>query len=150
MNLEDLKVQDLMTERVFSVHPNDTLDKVYEMMNEENVRHVPVINMEQELEGIVSQRDLTHAILHGDTELPYAELQELLKSTKVHEIMTTDAESIDPLEKATEAGMIMLENKFGCLPVVSGTRLVGILTESDFIRYFVRHQKQKTQKTKKQ
>jgi CBS domain-containing membrane protein len=55
----------------------------------------------------------------------------------VAEIMTVVPETADPEMLVEEAGQLLLEYKFGCLPVVEGTKLVGILTEADFVRHVV-------------
>ena len=55
--------------------------------------------------------------------------------------MTADIEAVEPNLDAATAGRMMLENKYGCLPVVDGGRMTGILTEADFVRYLSeRHQ----------
>ncbi len=53
--------------------------------------------------------------------------------------MTTDVETVESEQDIAVAAQIMLENKYGCLPVVQGTRLGGIVTESDFVRYLADH-----------
>jgi CBS domain-containing protein len=53
----------------------------------------------------------------------------------VEEVMVHEVETVEPTAPLSEAAALMLENKFGCLPVVEGDRLVGILTESDFVRH---------------
>ena len=56
------------------------------------------------------------------------------------DIMTTDVETIDPEADVREAAQILYDNKIGCLPVVEGSRLVGILTEADFVRLMAQGQ----------
>jgi CBS domain-containing membrane protein len=125
-----------MTESVLSVRPGDTVDKIYDAMSERSIRHVAVIDEEGELVGLVSHRDLLRHALIERPDLPLFVQRAILRRTKVEEIMTSEVETAEPDLPLAEAAQVLLENKFGCLPVVEGWRLVGILTESDFVRYF--------------
>lgn len=131
-----LRVRDLMTESVLSVHPGDTVDKIYDAMSERSIRHIAVIDEEGELVGLVSHRDLLRHALIERPDLPLFVQRAILRRTKVEEVMTSELETAEPDLPLAEAAQVLLENKFGCLPVVEGWRLVGILTESDFVRYF--------------
>lgn len=135
-----LKVRDLMTEDVISVRPYDSLTKVYDLMDLKHFRHMPVVDEEGALVGIITQRDLVRGALGDTASLPVTLQRELLDRVRVQEIMNQEPESIDPDRDVREAGELMMEYKLGCLPVVDGDRLVGILTESDFVRYVVDNQ----------
>lgn len=132
-----IKVGDLMTRRVFSALVWEDVEKVYRIMRDKNVRHVPVIDDEGAVVGIISQRDLLHDILHEDEELPYGTLVDVMRTIKAGEVMTAGVECADPTQDAVDAATTLLENKLGCLPVTDGDVLVGILTESDFVKRFV-------------
>ena len=136
--MRSLRVRDLMTERVLSVSPGDTVDTIYDAMSERSIRHVAVIDEEGDLVGVVSHRDLLRYALIERSDLPLFVQRALLKRTKAEEIMTTEVETAEPDLPLEEAAQIMFDNKFGCLPVVEGWHVVGILTESDFVRYFSR------------
>lgn len=133
--MPELQVADLMTEKVVFARENDRLDTVYDVMAENHIRHIPVVNKDQEVIGLVSQRDLVGAALFTDQSLPLSQVRDLLREIKVSEVMIRGAETIEPEESLREAGLKMLENKFGCLPVVEGQTLIGILTEADFVLY---------------
>jgi CBS domain-containing membrane protein len=125
-----------MTENVLSVRPGDTVDKIYDAMSERSIRHVAVIDDQGELVGLVSHRDLLRHALIERPDLPLFVQRAILRRTKVEEIMTSEVETAEPDLPLAEAAQVMFENKFGCLPVVEGWRVVGILTESDFVRFF--------------
>lgn len=131
-----LRVRDLMTEKVFSVHPGDSVDKIYDAMTERSIRHIAVIDDEGDLVGVVSHRDLLRHALIERSDLPLFVQRAILRRTKVEEVMTSEVETAEPDQPVREAAQVMLENKFGCLPVVEGWRVVGILTEADFVKYF--------------
>ncbi len=133
--MSSLTVGDLMTEKVVFARDWDTLDTAFDSMEEYSIRHLPVVDAERAVIGIISQRDLVGAALYSKEFLPFAQLKEYLKNTTVGEVMSRGVETTDPEESLREAGLKLLENKFGCLPVVEGQTLIGIITESDFVRY---------------
>jgi CBS domain-containing membrane protein len=134
--MKNLKVRDLMTEVVLSVHPEDTVDKVYDLMNERGIRHLTVVDADGDLVGLVSHRDLLRHAPIERAEVPVFLLREVLRRTLVEEVMTSEVETADPDLPLAAAAQVMFDNKFGCLPVLEDAKLVGILTESDFVRFF--------------
>jgi CBS domain-containing membrane protein len=132
-----LKVRDLMTDKVYSIKEEEDLARLNDLMNDIRIRHVPVVDEGGELVGIVSHRDLLRSALDTEGVLPISEQRDLLRSTAVREIMVTEVETTEPNQEIQEAGRTMLDNKLGCLPVLEGRQLVGILTEADFVKYVV-------------
>ena len=130
-------VRDLMTERIYTLGPHDDLEELYELMDDHRIRHVPVVDRDGDLVGLVSQRDLARGALGPQDALPLSVQQELLRRRKVREIMSTEIETVDPDVALDAAAQMMLESKIGCLPVVEGEHLVGILTEADFVRCYL-------------
>jgi CBS domain-containing membrane protein len=134
--MSTMRVRDLMTEDVIAVRPNDNLATLRDLMAERDVRHMPVVEADGELVGIVSQRDLLRNSLVEQADVPDFVEDVVLERLLVRELMSGAVESTGPDVDVREAARIMFENKYGCLPVVEGKRLVGILTESDFVRLF--------------
>lgn len=132
-----IDVRDLMTEGVATVREGDDLSVIYDLMDSRRIRHVPVLDADGGLVGIVSQRDLLRGALGDASGLPVSAQRDLLKSTSVDAIMVTEPTTVEPDTPLREAGELLLEHKLGCLLVVEGSELVGILTESDFVRYTV-------------
>lgn len=130
-------VRDLMTDHVFTLQPIDDLEKLYDLMDAHHIRHVPIVDRDGDLVGLVTQRDLARSALGTQDVLPLSVQQEILRRRKVREIMATEVETVEPDEDLKVAAQMLLENKIGCLPVVEGEHLVGILTESDFVRRYV-------------
>lgn len=129
-----LQVRDLMTEGVFVVNVDDDLETVTNLMDDRNIRHAPVVDGAGNLVGLVTQRDLLRTGLQGQGQLPPEAERQARLHVCVGEIMNPDVVTARPDEDIRDAARIMLENKFGCLPVIDGRRLVGIVTESDFVR----------------
>ena len=133
-----LTARDLMTARVFAVRPTDPLGAVRDLMLEHNVRHVPVVDADGDLVGLISQRDLLRNALVDQAEVPAYVEDALLKRLTAAEVMTAYLDRVSPDTDIREAAQIMFDNKYGCLPVTVGDRLVGILTEADFVRFLAR------------
>ena len=129
-------VKDLMTEKVFTLGPSDSLVSLEDLMDSRRIRHVPIVDREGDLIGLVSHRDLARSALGRLDDLPISVERDILRARRVREIMMSEPETVDPDAPLSEAAALLLENKIGCLPVVEGSRLVGILTEADFVRDF--------------
>lgn len=132
--MDQLSVRDLMTEGVFAVGVNDDLETIQTLMEERSIRHAPVVGEGGILLGLVSQRDLIRNSLRAQA-LPPTAMAAAMQMTTAGEIMTPNVVTAAPDQDIREAARVMLDNKYGCLPVVEGTRLVGIVTESDFVRF---------------
>lgn len=133
--MEPILVRDLMTSKVFTLRPDATMARLYELMDSKHIRHIPVVDGDEDLVGLVTHRDLLRSALTDRSDLPLAIQRQVLETVRVSEIMTTAVETIEQDQDICDAVDLMMENKFGCLPVVEGDRLVGILTEADFVRY---------------
>lgn len=131
-----LHVRDLMTDEVMTLDPADDLGRLYDLVETRGIRHVPVVDAERMVRGIVTERDLLRVMRLGEATV--SELRDRLRTHHVSEIMTHDVVTTEPGEDLGEAARLLFENKLGCLPVVDGEELVGIITESDFVQYFIR------------
>ena len=128
-------VRDIMSAEVTTLGRNDTLLLAKDIMNLGRIRHFPVVE-DDELVGVVSQRDLYRASL--GTVMQYGEKAQraFLESVAVKEIMI-DPISIGPDATVGDAARLMIEHKIGCLPVLENDRLVGIVTETDMLQVVV-------------
>ncbi len=128
-----MKVRDLMTADVITIDRDFDLATAERWMAEHRIRHLPVVDEDRRVVGLITHRDLLRAELshlHG-----IAEANARLKATvTVQRVMVADPECAHPDAPLHEAADTMRHEKYGCLPVVEGGRLVGILTTSDFLR----------------
>lgn len=130
-------VRDVMTKPVSTVTANENLLAARDAMWRVEARHLPVVNASGRLQGILSQRDLWRAL--GDlAETPSSELDDSDRPQgTVAQVMTRDVEAIPPTASAMQAAHLIYRAKIGCLPVVERSKVVGIVTESDFVRLFI-------------
>ena len=126
-----VRVSNLMTANPISIFPTDSLKDAYKILNEKNIRHLPVVGENKSVKGIISNRDMLVAHSSGDGRLN--------NDRNVGQIMSTSVDTIEPSDCAYAAAKYMFEKKRGCLLVIKNKILVGILTESDFVKYFVQH-----------
>ena len=130
----EMLVQDLMTTDVYTVDRNEALLTADRMMSLGRIRHVVVVGDEGEVAGVVSQRDLFHSGLIKALGYGTHAMQKALDTLVVKEVMSTNVVTTRPDTPLKNAAELMFTRKVGCLPVVDGSRLVGILTESDFVK----------------
>ena len=126
-------VADLMSREVVTLLENDTLHVADDVMGLARIRHMPMVDEEGAVVGLVSQRDLFRGALART--LGYGEFarQKLYGMLRVKDVMSKDIETISSGAPLSEAARTMLDRKIGCLVVVDGSELVGILTEGDFV-----------------
>ena len=130
----EMLVRDLMTTDVFTVERNEALLTANRVMTLGRVRHVLVLDEEGRLTGLLSQRDLFHSGLMKALGYGTHAVQTTLDGLLVKEVMTTNLITIGPDAPLKQAAGIMVAKKIGCLPVMEGKKLVGIITEGDFVK----------------
>lgn len=130
-----MKIHEIMSRKVVSISGDDTLRIVQEIMEHGSVRHLPVVRR-GELIGVVSQRDLLKASLSNVMGLPAEEQSLFLEGVSITEVMSAPPITIGAASTVREAAKLMAEQKIGCLPVMDGEELVGLVTETDVLRYF--------------
>ena len=128
-----LTVADVMTRDVITLDREDSLADARRSMDQARVRHLPVVAGGR-LVGLITHRDLLAASLSVFSGAGEREQRRLFAQIPVRELMH-DAVGVTPTTPVREAARILIESKFGCLPVVGdGDVLVGIVTEADFVR----------------
>ena len=134
-----MKIADLMSTKLFTVSPDDSVEAAVRLLQQRGVRHLLVLEG-RDLVGILSDRDIKRALdpqkRHRKKLLNLGGLFFLLEPILVREIMTRNPVSISPNATAQEAAAQMVSKRFGALPVVKSGRLIGIVTETDLLRYF--------------
>jgi acetoin utilization protein AcuB len=128
-----LLVRDIMSVKPITVDPETLMLEARQRMMDGRIRHL-VVTEDSRVVGIVTDRDIRLNLPSPATSLSVWEINFLLARLTVREVMTGSVVVVDPDRPAAEAARIMLDHKIGALPVVDGGRLVGIVTESDFVR----------------
>lgn len=135
-------VRDVMTKDPITIDPEAPLETAAAVMQEREVRHLPVVDEAGRLVGLIGDRDLRGALLapalaehlSGAAQRRLRGLVGALANLRVRDAMTWDAVTIDPQAPVARAAAVMFEGRIGCLPVVEDRRLVGIVTERDVLK----------------
>ena len=97
------EVRDLMTEHVYTLRATDDLEALSDLMDTHRVRHVPVVDRDGDLVGLVTHRDLARSALGAQEALPLSVQQEILRRRSVREIMATEVDTVEPDEALASA-----------------------------------------------
>ena len=127
-----IPVRDVMQKNIVTISASDRLSTVEDIMTLGRVRHMPVVHAGK-LVGVVSERDLLRASLSNLSGHRYDERRAFLHVVEIARVMSTPPIVVTPGATVNEAAHIMAEKKIGCLPVVEGDELVGMITETDIL-----------------
>jgi CBS domain-containing membrane protein len=131
-------VADVMTDVVEVLQVGDSLDLAERHMRAGRIRHLPVVDGEQHLVGLVTHKKILGAwVSHGDPT--HERHRTLAREIPVEMMMEKNVLTIWPEAPAAEAARLLETNKIGCLPVVDEGKLVGIVTEADFVKFARQH-----------
>jgi CBS domain-containing protein len=121
------KIGQVMTKDLITVGPDELVDLIRNIMLWSNIRHVPVENDKGELIGMIST----------ETLLAYygSEQQLKKKSVTARDIMDADPTVVDPCTLTVDAIRLMHQHETTCIPVTENGKLVGIFTESDYLKF---------------
>ncbi|WP_062354945.1 acetoin utilization AcuB family protein [Bacillus kwashiorkori] len=126
-------IQDVMIRRVFTLNKTDMIKDAIELMQDRQIRHIPIVDSDYSCIGIVTDRDIRSAV----PSIFYSEEQHDVFSRPIESIMTTNVITAHPLDFIEEVAAIFYRENIGCLPIVAHNRLIGIITETDVLRTFV-------------
>lgn len=125
-----------MSKTLETLRLDDTLDLISAILTLGHIRHLPVTDDSGHLQGLVTHRDLLRA---------FAEIYEMKGSdqdaarVRAKDFMTREITTVGPQMSAADAAELIYEEKLGCLPVVDDGKLVGIVTEADFVLFALHH-----------
>jgi acetoin utilization protein AcuB len=126
-----------MTRKVVTVDEEAGILDAQKLMAENKIRHLPIIDENQRLVGIVTDRDIRSALPYHFYEEPQS-VREKIRTLKVKDIMTRDPISISPAYTIQDALLLIQNSKVGALPVVDDDRrLKGIISVRDLLRAFI-------------
>lgn len=130
-------VKDMMTPNPVTATPDMTHKQATELMREHQIHHLPIVNRQGKLVGIIVESDLFQAQPSPATTLSIYEIHSLLSSLKLQQIMRHPVYTTHPDCPLEEAARLMHQHNIGSLPVLDGDELVGIVTDSDIFKTLV-------------
>lgn len=137
-----MNVADVMSRSPMTIDPDAPIATAIAVMQEREVRHLPVVDDRGRLMGMITDRDLRSAAfapaiaehLSIVARRRLRGIGQALEGLRVKDAMTWDAVTIDPEAPVAQAAAVMFEGRFGSLPVVENGKLVGIVTERDVLK----------------
>ncbi|GAA0332896.1 acetoin utilization AcuB family protein [Bacillus carboniphilus] len=123
-------VEEVMRREVWTLSPEDLIHDAIELMNAKTIRHIPIIDSNRHVVGIISDRDIRGA-------LSIDSINSRTRHTSIQEMMTEDVITAHPLDFVEEVASLFYENRISCIPIVSDEKLVGIVTETDILYTFL-------------
>jgi acetoin utilization protein AcuB len=130
-------VSKIMTKNPIFIHPELPLADTRSLMDREKIGHLPVLNKNNELAGLITRADLLKAGPSPATSLDMYEISYLLAKLTAEKAMVKNVITVQENEVVEEAARIMADRGIGCLPVMNGKLLVGIITDTDIFHFFV-------------
>lgn len=126
-------VRDYMTAKVFTIRADKKLIAVQEIMQWARIRHIPVVDSENRIVGMISHRDLLHAAISSVLPVSTPERRQHLGTVEIDAVMKAPVQTIGPEASVQQAAQQMRESKIGCLPVIAEGKLAGIISEYDLL-----------------
>ena len=132
-----ITVEDLMTTELETLNINDSMGRARELMAERHIRHIPIIDDDGRFVGLLTQRDVlanTISLLAG---IDSKEQHSIEHNIPVEQIMTRDIATVGDDLSLKHAAGYLIDHKYGCLPVLKEGVLIGIVTETDFMKMVI-------------
>jgi len=130
-------VKDRMSPNPVTVTTDTSLKKALDLVRSSPFRHLPVLDENGKLVGIVTEKSLVYASPTSNTTLSVFEVDYILSRTKVGQVIQGEAVVVRPDLPIEEAARMMIDHRIGCLPVVEDDELLGIISDTDIFRVFV-------------
>lgn len=127
-------VRDQMTPNPICGHPEMPVADAQALMQQHNIRHLPILDDEGRLVGLITQRSLLQATPSNVRKLNPFVINYILSKIKARHVMVKDVITIEEDVPIEEAARIMADKRIGCLPVMRGDKLVGIISDNDLFR----------------
>ncbi|UPW19990.1 CBS domain-containing protein [Agarivorans sp. TSD2052] len=128
-----IKVSDIMTTNPHTVFEQTTLEEAVSLCKEHKIRHLPIIDVNEHLIGLVSERTLLAAQESSLSKTTASQRRAHEQQVMLKHIMLTKLHTVAPAAGVEEAARHIERYRIGCLPVVEGKKLIGIITDTDFV-----------------
>jgi acetoin utilization protein AcuB len=131
------RVRDFMTQDPVTLHDDDRLREAVELVMVRRIRHIPILDAQNRLVGIVTDRDIKRTLPSPLSSAAREEYEALLETTAIGRVMSPNPITIDADADVADAVQILVDSRIGGLPVVEGGGLVGVFTERDALAGYV-------------
>lgn len=129
-----LKVKDIMSRKLITLYDLNNLLQLKNIIELDNINHFPVVNKNRELVGLITKNDYLNISISRLTELEKGTIDDMYKHILIKNVMKTKIITTSPETLLEKAALSMAQYRIGCLPVIDGKFLVGIITRNDFLK----------------
>lgn len=126
-------VEEIMKTELYTLQSHNTVGDAVRLMREKRIRHLPIINNEQQVVGILTDHDIKNALPSCLREEPNSNMYD----AQIEDVMIKNPVIGHPLDFVEEVALTFYENKISCLPIVSGGQLIGIVTTTDVLYRYI-------------
>ncbi len=130
-------VKDQMTPNPICGYPNMPVVEAQQVMQDHHIRHLPILDEDENLVGLVTLRSLMNAVPSDVSQFSPFVVNYILSKIQVHNIMVRDLITTSPDTTIEEAARVMADRKIGCLPVMEDDELIGIISDNDLFKIMV-------------
>lgn len=123
-------IDEVMTTELITSSPSSNIAEARTLMQENRIHHLPVVNEGNDLVGLVT---LTDVLAATDSRLRDEESRMHARDIPIRDVMVTDVITVDARASLRQAALFIEKHKIGCLPVVRDGKLMGIITDTDFV-----------------
>ena len=123
-------IDEVMTTELITISPSTNLAEPRTLMQEKRIHHLPVVNEHNDLVGLLT---LTDVLAATDSRLRDEDSRIHARDIHVHDVMVNDVITVDARASLRQAALFIEKHKIGCLPVVRDRKLMGIITDTDFV-----------------
>lgn len=132
--ISDIKVHQIMTKEVIAANVKNNFSQVLRFFVERGINHIPVINDNKEIVGIISIKDMLRTLYKKSILEKFVDFTTMDSQVKLEDIMTKDPVTVDAESTAESVKSLLARVHFNALPITSGGKLVGIITAKDLIK----------------
>ncbi len=125
-------ITDIMTDNPYSLKRSHTLMDAKQLMAEHNIRHIPIVDSHHKLVGLITQRDVL-AAQESNLQKSVHDDGSYSMNTALEKVMNRSVVSVSSHAGLRQSACYMQKHKYGCLPVTHNGKLIGIITDSDFV-----------------
>ena len=128
-----IKCHELMTHPVKTLLESASVSEARNLMRNSHIRHIPIVNEKDELVGMFTQRDLLATMDSSMYNMTEEELETRESDIQISTVMTKKVATASLHTPLRRAAMFLQDKKYGCLPIVEERKVMGIITDSDFV-----------------
>ena len=125
-----ITVNEIMTVDPYTLPETATLGDAIRLMQQNNIRHIPIVDADGGLVGLITHRD---ALSAAESTLRDEAERKNVETVRLADVMTSEVDTVDEHSNLRRAALFLEKHKYGCLPVVTQGKLKGIVTDSDFV-----------------